>query len=282
MNVYKYGYEIKDDDRFFFKNGCILLLGEFELFHKGHEQLLKFAKQDNYNNLPIGILILNVPSKKYIQTLEDRLYNLARHEFDFVIVANLDFQLKNTKGDKFIYELINKYNVKNFITGKDFRFGLNREYRAEDIKEKILKEQNIDVNIVDIKEFNNKKISSSLLKEMYEYGELNSLKNFFSKQLTIKAEIFENQIIWNSELIKPHFGIYYCQISIDDFWYSGLIHFSIENKVNFKLINNVQNINIFNQKTLVKFFDLERIITNKRLDEINDHDIEKAKMFFSK
>ncbi|MBR2055956.1 MAG: hypothetical protein IJ970_02830, partial [Mycoplasmataceae bacterium] len=81
--------------------------------------------------------------------------------------------------------------------------------------------------------------------------------------------------------VKPHFGNYFFQILIDDYWYSGLIRFSINQQIEFQLINFEENKLIFDQKSKIKIIDIERIIVNQKYDLISEKDIEKTKHFFS-
>ena len=94
-------------------------------------------------------------------------------------------------------------------------------------------------------------------------------------------KIKNQKIIWIQECVKPHFGNYFFQILIDDYWYSGLIRFSINQQIEFQLINFEENKLIFDQKSKIKIIDIERIIVNQKYDLINEKDIEKTKHFFS-
>ena len=275
MDVYKFGANNKSnlDD---FKKGSTLLLGEFEVFHKGHNELLKKAR-DISKNEKIGILLIENYEKKILQTLENKLDNLANLNFDFVIIAQFNFEFKSIEGNIFIRYLDENFNVKNYVVGSDFKFGKDRKFSAVDLKN-ITKS---NVEIVDILKINEIKISSSDIKQMHEFGEYNLISNLVINPLVFDVEIDNKVIKWDDKIVKPHFGNYYFQILIDDYWYHGLINFSINNDINYYLVNYDKNKEIFNQKSKIKILNIERIITNNRFDKIDENDIKKTIEYFS-
>lgn len=277
MDVYKFNIKKDIQNKEIFKDGSFLLLGKFEVFHKGHNQLLDYAKKERFENQPIGIFIIEKPNNNF-QSLQDKLNNFASLELDYVIVATFDVEFKLIEGKNFIEYLSRNFNVKEFVVGEDFRFGKNRFYKANDI-ENI---SNSKVKIIpSLKNEHNIKISGSSIQKMHEFGEYNLINNFIVNPLVFDVEIKNNKIIWNLDIVRPQMGNYYFMILIDDYWYHGIIRFSINNNVFFKLINFDENNFILNQKTKIKIIDVERIIISSRFDEINEKDIEKAKMFFN-
>lgn len=276
MDVYKFNIKKDIENKDVFKDGSFLLLGKFEVFHKGHNQLLEYAKKERLENQPIGIFIIQ-KQKNNFQALEDKLNNLASLGLDYVIVATFDVEFKLIDGKDFIECLSRNFNVKTFVVGEDFRFGKERLYKASDI-ENIF---NSKVKIIpSLKNEHNIKISGSSIQKMHEFGEYNLINNFVINPLVFSVEIKNNRIIWDLDIAKPHVGNYYFMILIDDYWYHGIIRFSLNN-IFFKLINFDENNFILDQKTKIKIIDVERIIIHSKFDEINEKDIEKAKTFFN-
>ena len=260
--------------------GTILLLGEFEFFHKGHQSLLLKAQEINQSQkLPIGIFILDQKQKQMVQSLDDRLYQLALNQFDFVIVAQFDVAFKNLSGQDFLQYLTTTYQVKHLIAGSDFAFGKDRQYQAQQMQE--LVNPAIEVHVCDLKQHQNQKIASRHLKQMFMFGEFNLIKELIPQPLVFHVQLHQEKIVWTANLVKPHSGIYYFKILINEHFYHGLIHFSMNGLINFQLVNQPAEMPIFNANSLVMLLDLERIIISKRFDKIMNQDIEAAKAFFS-
>ena len=188
MNVYKFNIKNDIKDSNYFKNGSFLLLGKFEVFHKGHEELLKWAIE-NKKNEKLGILLIE-KSENNIQSLENKLNNLSKLKFDFVIVADFNFEFKSIDGSDFIKYLDHNFNIKQYIVGQDFRFGKDRKYQATDIH----KISNASVEIISIIKNANIKISSSSIKEMHELGEYNHIKYLLTNPLIFDIKI-SNKIL---------------------------------------------------------------------------------------
>lgn len=277
MHVYKFN-KTNNIDKDFIKNGTILLLGKFDVFHIGHKALLDYAKNKaKKNNLKLGIFFINNDEKEFLQSFENRINNFYDLCFDFVIYTYFDFEFKNIDGSDFIKYLDKNFNVVEYVVGEDFRFGKDGLYGSKDIKNIT----NTNVNIIEIYKKNKTKISSSTIKRMHEFGEYNLINQLVVNPLVFDIEFQEKNIKWNNKINPPHFGNYYCKILIEGFWYMGIINFSINKKINYHLINWNNEKNILNQKSKLKIIDIERIIINSKYDLINENDIKNTKDFFS-
>lgn len=276
MDVFKFNWKSNEIK---IKENTNLLLGEFYFFHLGHNELLKKAKELQKPGEKVGIFILDLDnqSNKKILTLENRLRALAKIGFDFVIVAEFNFEFKNLEGDEFIKKMTNQYSVKNYIVGSDFRFGKDRKSEAKDIISYV----DSLVNIIDLKKVNNKKISSTSIKQMYQFGEFSLIKSLLMQPLEFDVKIQDNKIIWNDQILRPHNGIYYGNVLIDKYWYSGMLKFSMNSKEIEFILVNYDSENIFNQQTKLEINDLKRIIINQRYDSIFEDDIDEMKIYYS-
>lgn len=276
MNVYKFDIKHKIKDNKDLKNGTILILGKFNIFHKGHEELINYAHSIKENNRKIGILIINEENNNF-QSLSSKLQVCASLNIDFAIVAEFNFEFKSIEGNDFIQYLDNNFFVQEYIVGKDFYFGKDRKYQASDITN-ISKAK---LTIMPLKIIQNVKISSSNIKEMHELGEYNLISDLVISPLSFDVEIQNMQIFWNNSNKKPHYGNYFFKLLIDNYWYHGIINFSITQNINYQLIDkNINDVAILDQNTQIQILNIERIIINSRFDNITDDDVEKAKKFF--
>lgn len=276
MNVYKFDIKHKIKDNKDLKNGTILILGKFNIFHKGHEELINYAHSIKENNQKIGILIINEENNNF-QSLSSKLQVCASLNIDFAIVAEFNFEFKSIEGNDFIQYLDNNFFVQEYIVGKDFYFGKDRKYQASDITN-ISKAK---LTIMPLKIIQNVKISSSNIKEMHELGEYNLISDLVISPLSFDVEIQNMQIFWNNSNKKPHYGNYFFKLLIDNYWYHGIINFSITQNINYQLIDkNINDVAILDQNTQIQILNIERIIINSRFDNITDDDVEKAKKFF--
>ena len=129
-------------------------------------------------NEKIGILLIE-KNKSTFQTVENRLINLASLGFDFVVFVEFNFEFMSIEGNDFISYLDKNFNIKNYIVGKDFKFGKNRKFSSSDIKNLT----NANLYVIDILKIGNVKVSSSEIKRMHEFGEYNLIKELDRKSV---------------------------------------------------------------------------------------------------
>ena len=239
MKIYQFDIDKKIEK----EKKSILLLGEFEVFHKGHLSLFKKALELKNKNYEIGILIIEKKDKKpYLQLISNRILNLKYIGFDFVIKTNFDEKFKKIEGIKFIEYLKYNFNVCNFIVGSDFRFGKDRKYEAKDIEKK----SNVKTFILDLFEIDNQKVSSSLIKNEIINDQFNIAASNLVKPLIFNISIESNLVKWSKNVLVPPTGIYLIEILINSKWVPGKLE--IKSNSNINLID----VKIKNIKTKIK------------------------------
>ncbi|MGL5617624.1 MAG: FAD synthase [Metamycoplasmataceae bacterium] len=271
MDVYNFDYKTNKLKKIF-ETKSTIILGKFNIFHKGHKKLLDSAKALSKEN-KIGITIFMEEVKNQILPLQSRLYNLVELGFDFVIVINFDFDVKSLHAKDFIDHLVTKYNVDNFIIGKDFGFGLNRMWDSRKLKEYFP-----NTIVCDIQKINDTKISSSSISEMVITGEIGLVNQLLTNVYNpiIQYDCFE--LVWDSKLIKPHNGIYFTKMEIDGYWYHGLLHIAMTRNDEIKLLNYEDD--FLDGSYQIQVIQECRIIINSRFDSIFEDDQKKCFEFF--
>ncbi len=275
MNVYRFNinHNIKNNQDL--KEGTILLLGKFNVFHKGHQELLNHAQSIKKDNEKIGIFIIE-DERNNFQSLDTQLQILSCLKFDFAIVAKFNYEFKSIEGNNFIKYLDENFFVKEYVVGNDFYFGKDRKYQAKDI----LDLSKANVHIIPLLKINNQKISSKSIQEMHELGEYNIISTLIEYPLSFDITIKDQKILWDMSIPMPHSGNYFFKLLLEDYWYHGIIRFSLNKTIYFKLINDISNLIILDQKTKIQILNIDRIIINSRFDNITENDIEKAKKYF--
>ncbi|MGL5732784.1 MAG: FAD synthase, partial [Metamycoplasmataceae bacterium] len=271
MDVYNFDYKSKNLNNIF-ETKSTIILGKFNIFHKGHQNLLDNAKALSSQN-KIGITIFTSENKTGILPLQSRLDNLAELGFDFVVVINFNFDIKSLHAKDFIDHIVTKYNVDNFVVGKDFGFGLNRMWDS-----KKLQEYFPNTTICDIQKINEIKISSSSISEMITTGEIGLVNQLLTNIYNPIIQYDSFELVWDSKLVKPHNGIYFIKMEIDGYWYHGLLHVAMSKNDKIKLLNYEED--FVDGSYLIQVFQECRIIINSRFDSIFEDDQKKCLEFF--
>ncbi|MBG0730776.1 FAD synthase [Mycoplasma sp. 'Moose RK'] len=260
-----------------FKN-AVFILGSFEAFHLGHQELLKIARK--LTSEVVLMLIMN-PQKlpksqgKNFTDLAARVQMVANVGIKKILIIDFDQDLRQLSGKIFVEKLIS-YGGNFFVVGKNFVFGNNGDYNARKL-------QNFwpNTKIVDLLfDKNGNKFSTSQLKLLLEFGDFANLNQILVGNFLVSIKPnAQGQFSWNPDLILPPAGFY-------------LGYFiEVEKDQKFPVILQIEfakstcQLHFFEQIVLKKGF-LEialqiRYVYTRQSDKLNNDDIEKAHIFFN-
>ena len=132
VKLYK-NFNIKNNHK-----NSLILIGNFDGVHLGHQKLFKLAKlyKKKYK-LKIGVVNFDPMPKMFfnkllknfrITSINQKIELLSKLKVDFIITKKFDKKFSKTKSLNFIKEILNKKLKSKFIfVSNNFRFGNNRE-----------------------------------------------------------------------------------------------------------------------------------------------------------
>ena len=179
--------------------GSIILIGNFDGLHLGHQKLFTQAK--NYKkkySLNIGVLTFEPMPKMYfnnkiknfrISSREQKIDLLSKNNVDFVILKKFNKNFSKIKSINFIKNyLVNKMNAKFIFVSNNFRFGNKRE---GNVKQLITNEKKYNYRIVKPKPLKKKKkvISSSLIRNYLQKGKLDQVNKLLKRNWSIIGKV---------------------------------------------------------------------------------------------
>lgn len=277
MNIYKYSLKKnkhKIDD-------SIIILGAFELIHKGHYELFKKAKEiAKENNLKLALMsfsnITDVyrKDKRELIDLENRLEIYASCGVDNLILIDFTKEVNKIGAKDFMLSLENNYSCKKFIMGQDFSVGNNKEWGSEQIK--TFFENN--AYVVDIQKENNLKISSTKIKQYFEIGEINLINSLIMHQLKIKYLFKNKELIFAKNQIRIQSGIYAVLVQNKNLLYQAILHINIHHKAAIHFLN--ETFELSNKNYSIVFSATLRIIVSNNFDSVSKNDTKQAINYF--
>jgi len=160
--------------------GSIILIGNFDGIHQGHQKLFNLAKKYKKKfNLNIGVLTFEPMPKMFfnkkiknfrISNFDQKINLLKKLSVDFIINKRFDNKFSKTKSLNFIKEIIYKKLKARFIfVSNNFKFGNKRE---GDVSQLINYETKYGYKIIKPEPLmvKNKIVSSSLIRNFFRGG----------------------------------------------------------------------------------------------------------------
>ncbi len=290
IKIYK-NFEINKKDK-----KSIILIGNFDGLHSGHQKLFKQAKKlKNKLNLKLGVItfdpipkmFFNNKIKNYrISNLNQKINYFRKFRVDFIINKNFNKKFSKITYKKFIENILyKKLNAKYIFVSNNFRFGYKREGNVN-----LLRKYQIEYNykLINPKPLKNKNkiISSTFIRKLLQNGSLNSANRILKRNWSIEGIVEKGRMmgkkigfptcnidIKNYIVAKP--GVYAVQVKILNSIksYKGIANLGYRPTFNGKKILLEVNIfnfsgNLYNKKLSVEF--LKFIRGEKKFNGVDD------------
>ena len=243
MKIFKLNTETSFEET----NMC-LAIGNFDGFHKGHQEIIKILKKiSKEKNLDTSIMSFDPHPRVYfktsnenfnIYTKDDKLKFLQDFNINNYIQFSFDQKLSEYSSYDFIKKiLVDKLRIKNLVVGSDFRFGKDRSGNISTLN-KFSKEYNYKVNLVNILKINDRseKFSSSIIRNDIENGDMDSVTKSLGRHWHMTGKIIQGQKkareinfptanMEHGKHILPKKGVYCVEILLNDKKYLGISNF---------------------------------------------------------
>ena len=255
----------------------IILIGNFDGVHKGHQKLFKLANSYKKKfKLNIGVVTFEPMPKMYFneKIKNFRLLNISQKNeilsnlgVEFLITKKFDKNFSKIKSDFFIKSILsNKLNAKYIFVSNNFRFGNKRE---GDVKQLIKNEKKYDYKIIKPKPLilGKKVISSTYIRSLLEKGNLKKANKALTRNWSIEG------IVQKGRQQGKKIGFPTCNIDIKDYVIAmpGVYAVKVQQKNSRKPVKAIANLGYrptFNQKKIlleVHIFNFSGNLYNKYL-----------------
>jgi len=255
----------------------IILIGNFDGVHLGHQKLLRQANiyKKKYK-LKIGVVTFDPMPKMYfnkkiknfkISNIYQKNKILESYGVDFIITKEFNKKFSKIKSDFFIKEfLFKKLKVKYLFVSNNFKFGNNRE---GDVKKLIQNEVNYNYKIIKPNPLvlNKKIVSSTFIRALLERGNLKLANKLLNRNWTIGG------VVQKGRQQGKKIGFPTCNIDIKNYVVAmpGVYAVKVKRKNSNKYLKGIANLGYrptFNQKKIlleVHIFNFSGNLYNKYL-----------------
>jgi len=255
----------------------IILIGNFDGVHIGHQKLFKLANRYKKKfNLDIGVLTFEPMPKMFfnkdiknfrISNINQKNIILKNQGVDFVITQKFNKKFSMIKSNFFIREVLsNKLEAEYIFVSSNFKFGNKREGNVNQL---IKNEKIYDYKIVKPQPLilNKKVISSTYIRSLLEKGDLKKTNKLLSRNWSIEGKVQKGR------QQGKKIGFPTCNIDIKDYVIAmpGVYAVKVKQKNSNKSLKAIANLGYrptFNQKKIlleVHIFNFSGNLYNKYL-----------------
>ena len=257
--------------------GSIILIGNFDGVHLGHQKLFKLAKSYKKKyDLKIGVINFDPMPKMFfnrslknfrLSSIDQKVNLLNNLGVDFIVTKKFDKIFSKIKSINFIKNILaNKLKAKFIFVSNNFRFGNKRE---GDVKFLIKNEIEYNYQVIKPKPLliNKKIVSSSLIRNYLEDGYLEKANKLLDRKWSIEG------MVQKGRKVGKKIGFPTCNIDIKDYVLAkpGVYAVRVLRKNNLKILKGIANLGFrptFNQKKIlleVHLFNFSGNLYNKHL-----------------
>jgi len=271
IKIYKnFNINLKD------KNS-IILIGNFDGLHSGHQKLFKQAQKFKKKmNLRLGVItfdpipkmFFNKKIKNYrISNFEQKISYFENFGVDFLINKSFNKKFSKITSHNFIENILCKrLKLKYIFVSNNFRFGYKREGNVKLLKNYQEKYKFKLINPKPLKK-KNKIISSTLIRKLLQKGNLNIANKILKRHWSIEG------IVEKGRMMGKKIGFPTCNIDIKNYIIAKIGVYAVKVKINntgkaYKGIANLGYRPTFNQKKIlleVNLFNFSGNLYNKKL-----------------
>ena len=271
LKIYK-NFSILDKHK-----NSILLIGNFDGLHIGHQKLFKLAKKYKKKfKIKIGVLTFDPIPKMFfnkklknfkISNLNQKINSFEKFKIDFVVIKKFDKKFSKINYIKFIDNILSKkLGPKYIFVSNNFRFGNKREGNVNKLK---LFEKKYNFKIINPKPLKKKTkiISSTLIRKLISNGKINIVNRYLDRNWSINGKVSVGRKMGRK------IGFPTCNIKLNDYVIPKLGVYAVNILINKnkKLLRGIANLGYrptFNQKEIlleVHIFNFSRNLYNKHL-----------------
>ena len=272
------------------QNKNIVILGNFDGVHKGHQIILKKsvnkAKEENLKTIVYTFNEYPKNKQTKITTCSENAYLLIENGFDYLYLEQFE-KVRNYTPKEFVEKvLVDTLNAKEVYCGFNFTFGKEKSGDVSTL-EKLLKEKNIKLNDQEpVRDENKEIISSTRVRNYIKEGNFEKVRELLGHNFIILGEVvygkqlgrvlgFPTANLRFENKIYPEFGVYGVKVHIegDEKIYNGVMNIGKNPTVDIGVLSVETNIfdfsdDIYGKIILIEV--LENIRSEKKFNSVDE------------
>ena len=264
-------------------NKNIVILGNFDGVHKGHQVILQKAveraKEKELKTIVYTFSEYPKNQQTKITTCSEKAYFLDKNKIDYLCLEQFE-KVRNYSPEEFVEKVIvNDLNAAEVYCGFNFTFGKGKSGNVETLK-KLLEERNLKLNVQKaVLDDDGEIISSTRIRNYIKEGNFEKVRELLGHNFIILGEVvygkqlgrvigFPTANLKFENKIYPEFGVYGVKIHIqgDEKIYNGVMNIGRNPTVDVGVLSVETNIFDFNEDIYGKIILIE-VLENIRYEK---------------
>jgi riboflavin kinase/FMN adenylyltransferase len=178
--------------------GCVLTVGAFDGVHRGHQEMIRMVRDCAAEcGVPAAAMAFEPTPREYfakgvpparLTRFRERFEAFARYGLDRFVVLPFNEQIRGLGHQEFIERvLVNGLGVRHMVVGHDFRFGRDQADVAK-LRE-VGPRYGFGVTELAPFEIDGERVSSSLIREALEAGDMARAGKFLGRPYRITGKV---------------------------------------------------------------------------------------------
>ena len=226
----------------------VMALGYFDSVHKGHRLVIQTARE-LANKLNANCVVFTFKGNlKQLVDAKDGTFVYSDEErglmykdlgADDVCFAPVNYEFLSMGKLAFLNMLNREYEVIGYVCGNDYSFGKHKSGSIKDLKNYASKRSQ-EVVVVDSVNFNDEKISTTLVKKHLREGNLELVKEFLGHNYSITSTVVNGRgvgkdlgfptanVLVDEGRVKLKRGVYEGKVFLDEKCYNAVVNYGIK------------------------------------------------------
>ena len=277
--------------------GSALTVGSFDGVHLGHksifENLIAISEKQNLESVIITFdphprKVLGTADKnfKLLTNLDEKIELFEQIGIDQIVIITFTKEFSKLSYRQFVENiLVEKLNVREMVIGYDHHFGKDREGGIDKLIE-LGKIHGFSVKQISPSTTNSKTISSSLIRQLLEEGEIEKANEFLGRQYSIEGKVVKgdgrgreigfptaNIQLEDEDKVIPKRGVYAVDVVYENKLFKGMMNIGNRPTFNFDPLTlevHIFKFNVYIYDAFIKIRFKKYIREEKKFSNVNE------------
>ncbi|MUT66402.1 bifunctional riboflavin kinase/FAD synthetase [Paenibacillus sp. NEAU-GSW1] len=248
------------------KQGLSIAIGHFDGVHRGHQNVIAQAVSEAKRKGLKSAVMTFSPHPKEVLGQGDRYYSsltpfdakaaqFAELGVDIVFVMKFDPEFSAILPQQFVDEVLRKLNARHIVVGFDFHFGFKGQGNAEMMCQMCAPDINVD--IIEPLYENDKKVSSTYIREALELGSIDVAAKLLGRPYELEGTVVHGDgrgrtigfptanIEMSERYVAPRLGVFAITAEVAGKSYYGVLNHGMKPTFNKEEIRPVMEAHLF-------------------------------------